>query len=52
MIPIFPRKNELNSLGKMKIPLENEVPKLALKHGDDPYFTAPHPPAHPPRRHP
>jgi hypothetical protein len=30
-ISIFPRENELISLGKMKIPWENEVPKLALK---------------------
>jgi hypothetical protein len=29
-IPIFPRKNELVSLGKMKIPWENWVSKLAL----------------------
>jgi hypothetical protein len=29
-IPIFPRENELISLGKMKIPWENRVPKLAL----------------------
>jgi hypothetical protein len=30
-IPIFPRENELISLGKMKIPWENGVPKLALR---------------------
>jgi hypothetical protein len=30
-IPIFPRENELISFGKMKIPWENRVPKLALK---------------------
>jgi hypothetical protein len=30
-IPIFPRKNELISLGKMEIPCKNSVPKLALR---------------------
>lgn len=29
-ISIFPRENELISLGKMKIPWKNEVSKLAL----------------------
>jgi hypothetical protein len=29
---IFPRENELISLGKMKIPWEISVPKLALKN--------------------
>jgi hypothetical protein len=29
-IPIFPRENELISLGKMKIHWENGVPKLTL----------------------
>jgi hypothetical protein len=33
---IFPRENELISLGKMKIPLEISVPKLTL--------TCPNPP--------
>jgi hypothetical protein len=31
-ISIFPRENELISLGKLKIPWENVVPKLALKN--------------------
>lgn len=30
-IPIFLRENELTSLEKMEIPLENRVPKLVLK---------------------
>jgi hypothetical protein len=30
-IPIFPRENELISLGKIEIPWENGVLKLALK---------------------
>jgi hypothetical protein len=30
-VHIFPRENELISLGKMKIPRDNEVPKLALR---------------------
>jgi hypothetical protein len=30
---IFPRENELISLGKMKIPWEISVPKLALREG-------------------
>jgi hypothetical protein len=30
-IPIFPRENELISLGKMKNPWDNGVTKLALK---------------------
>jgi hypothetical protein len=31
VIFIFPRENELISLGKMEFPWENVVPKLALK---------------------
>jgi hypothetical protein len=30
-ISIFPGENELNSLGKIKFPWENVVPKLALR---------------------
>jgi hypothetical protein len=30
-IPIFPRENELIFLGKIGIPWENSVPKLALR---------------------
>jgi hypothetical protein len=35
-IPIFPKENELVSLGKMKIPWEDVVSKLAftgIRHG-------------------